>query len=70
MRYLFQIILLAVIVLFKDGHEESFEECWINTYGTSNSVHVHCGSDAAWGGALGYKKEKKIPLFDIENIIE
>ena len=61
-------IILLLIVLFKDGHQESFEECWIYTLGATTSLKMTCGLDRNFLGS--FNQTKKFSLFDIEKIIE
>ena len=67
MRHIFFIIVLLVTVVFKDGHQEEYEKCWLNTNGNINPLIVTCGKNRKFGT---YRDFKYIPLFDIEELVE
>ena len=68
MRHIFFIIVLLVTVVFKDGHQEEYEKCWLNTNGTITPLIVTCGKNKEFLGM--YRDFKYIPLFDIDELVE
>ena len=61
MRYLF-IALLAVTLTFKDGHKESYGDCYMGTAGGFTKPIMLCVEhNMLWHG-----KETQVSIFDIE----
>lgn len=67
MRYLFPlIIILSVVVIFKDGHKESYINCIIPTMSSNTDWYLYCKNSNGFFSSYN----NKISIFDIERVIE